>query len=537
MDLQKLKLYKYPILFSLGCIAFYISFAYDLERSDFIKLIGLYGGLFFLSFKLIQVQKQHYWILVSLALIFRLIFIGALPNLSQDYFRFIWDGRLLAEGWNPYEFLPSILIGDPDLQIQQARQLLEGMGGLSAVNYTNYAPVNQLIFAFAGWLAPGNILFSVILMRIVIILADFGTLYFGTQLLRSMGLPDHRVFWYFLNPFIIIELTGNLHFEGVMVFFMVSSIYLLHKGRWIWSAILFGLSILVKLVPLMFLPLLFRYFTGFSVLKYFKKDSKASTALSQTQKNNSRASTALSRTQEDASRGSEASTPLSRTNKSSPKSHPERSREVLKKGHPEPSRRVSQGHPARSREVLNFKKLILYYLLVLVVVIAFFLPFFNPEVLRNFTQSIGLWFGKFEFNASIYYIIRWVGFQLKGYNTIETVGFVLPWITFVFIIGLSLFGKFRTTKGLLTNMMFAITAYLLLSTTVHPWYLAIPLILSIFTEFRYLIVWTALVFLSYFAYSTTEYEESLWLVGLEYLLLFGYLIWELLGRKSIKFIR
>ncbi|TBW29920.1 mannosyltransferase [Gramella sp. KN1008] len=478
MDFRKLELYQTPIIFSLGCIAFYLSFAYDLERIDFVKLAGLYGTLFFMSFKLIQVQKHNYWILVSLALIFRLLFIVSIPELSQDYFRFIWDGRLLAAGWNPYEHVPGQLISDPEFMVAQARQLLEGMGSLSASNFTNYAPLNQFIFSVAGWLAPTNILFSVIFLRIVIIAADFGTLYFGTQLLRALRLPDHRIFWYILNPFIIIELTGNLHFEGVMVFFLVWALYLLHKKKWIWSAALFGLSVSVKLLPLMFLPLLFRYF-------------KASAPLIQTKESHSE------------SRVSDA----------------------------------KRNHPERSRNRDGFWKLILYYLLVLIVIAAFFLPFFSPEVIQNFTQSIGLWFGKFEFNASIYYIIRWIGYQVKGYNIIGTAGVVLPFITFLIIMALSFFRKNNNTQQLITNMLFAITAYLFLSTTVHPWYLTIPLVLSVFTEFRYMIVWTGVVVLSYFAYSNAEYQENMWFIALEYLVVFTYLLWELLGRKPLKFIR
>ncbi|MCP9198884.1 mannosyltransferase [Gramella sp. GC03-9] len=523
MDFQKLSLYKYPIIFSLSCTALYLAFAYDLERSDFFKLISLYGALFFLSFKLIQFQKHNYWVLISLSLVFRLLFIVAIPMLSQDYFRFIWDGRLLANGFNPYEYLPAELVADPTLPVSQARQLIDGMGGLSAANYTNYAPVNQLVFLFAGGLAGNNIIFSVILMRIVIIAADFGTLYFGTQLLRSLKLPDHRIFWYMLNPFIIIELTGNLHFEGVMVFFLVWALYLLHKRKWIWSAIVFGISVSVKLLPLMFLPLLFRYFTGFS----FPGISKASAAFSQANENFSgkkKNGLKEKHPQKDKSRSPELNISTR---------HPERSR-GQSISHSERSRGKSISHPERSRGVIAFSKLIVYYLLVFAVVILSFFPFFNSEVIRNFTQSIGLWFGKFEFNASIYYVVREFGFWIKGYNIIGSAGKILPLITLLIILGLSFFRKNQTTKQLITSMLFAITAYLFLSTTVHPWYLAVPLILSVFTQFRYMIAWSAVVFLSYYAYSNPEYQENLWLVTLEYLIVFGYMGWELFKGRPLK---
>lgn len=537
MDFRRLKLYTIPILLLLACVAFYFSFAYDLEREDFIKLIGLYAALFFLSFKLIQMQKYNFWILVSMAVIFRLIFIVALPNLSQDYFRFIWDGRLLANGWNPYEHIPEILILDPDFQIEQARLLEEGMGSLSAGNFTNYAPVNQLIFAMAGWLAPSNILFSVISLRIVVILADLGTLFYGSRLLRSFGLPEHRIFWYILNPFIIIELTGNLHFEGVMVFFLVWSIYLLQKGKYLWSAVVLGLSISVKLLPLMFLPLLLRYFTGFSISNYFRAGSKASTPLSQT--NESRQRSHYEPGQEDSFKYSSKSN-VGDNLKSHPDQKQGKNQESDSEGsrgvstsHPERSRGDSHtSHPERSRRIDGPGKLILYYLLVLLTVVMSFLPFYSPEVLQNFTQSIALWFGKFEFNASIYYLVREIGYWVKGYNIIATAGKILPFITFIIILGLSLFRKNESTKQLITSMLFAITAYLFLSTTVHSWYLAIPLILSVFTEFRYVIAWTAVVMLTYFAYSNPEYQENPWLLAVEYIVVFGFMFFELFRRKT-----
>src|SRR5680860_983960 len=92
--------HKIPLLLVLTACLFYASFSYDLVRSDYIKLITLYCGLFFLSWKFLQLEKNNFWFLACAALLFRLIFIAALPNLSQDFYRFIWDGRMIVEGWN-----------------------------------------------------------------------------------------------------------------------------------------------------------------------------------------------------------------------------------------------------------------------------------------------------------------------------------------------------------------------------------------------------------------------------------------------------
>ena len=180
------ELHKASLLFIVVVVAFYFSFAYDLVRSDFIKLIGLYAGLFYLSWIIFKVEKRNFWFLAGVALFFRILFIGAIPNLSQDFYRFLWDGRMIVAGFNPYLYLPENLIALGSAPIAQAKELFDGMGTLNASHYTNYPPLNQLIFAIAGLLAGKSILGSVIVLRTIIIVADLGTLYFGKKLLKQL---------------------------------------------------------------------------------------------------------------------------------------------------------------------------------------------------------------------------------------------------------------------------------------------------------------------------------------------------------------
>ena len=143
----------------------------------------------------------------------------AIPNLSQDFYRFIWDGKLLLEGFNVYLFTPASFIDAGQYPIAQAQVLYDGMGPLSAGNHTNYPPINQLCFLVASWFFCDSILGSVVVMRLMVILADMGIVWFGIKLLKELNIATYRMFYYFLNPFIIIELTGNLHFEAVMLFY------------------------------------------------------------------------------------------------------------------------------------------------------------------------------------------------------------------------------------------------------------------------------------------------------------------------------
>jgi alpha-1,6-mannosyltransferase len=449
------KNHKFSILLLLTGIAFYGSFAYDLNRADFIKLISLYTGLFFISFKLIQLEKNNFWFLAGVAVLFRLVFVAATPNLSQDYYRFLWDGQLILEGINPYLSVPNDLKEFSTTLELTNQKLINGMGSLSAGNFTSYPPVNQLLFAISTFLGGKSILGSVVAMRVFIILADLGTLYFGRKLLLKLNLPGHQIFWFILNPFIIIELTGNLHFEGVMLFFLTWSIYLLHQKKWIWSAILLGISVSIKLLPLLFLPLLWNYFI--------------------------------------------------------------KNRKTENSDIPD----------------LNFKKLLGYYLMVGLTVLASFLPFLSSEFISNFSASIALWFQKFEFNASIYYIVRWIGFQLKGYNIIATAGKILPLLVILILSGLAFFKRNNSTQKLIETMLVGVSAYFFLATTVHPWYVAMPLLLSVFTKFRFALVWSFLVMLSYSAYTKNGFQENYWLIAVEYILVIGIFLLEIFKPKLL----
>lgn len=445
----------------ISCIL-YLWFAYDLERTESLKLILLYGALFFLGFQIIKTSGFYFRVLVLAAILFRLSFLFAIPNLSQDFYRFIWDGQMLLEGLNPYLYIPNDIMNGSGIDIPMAQELYNGMGSLSASHFSNYPPLNQLCFAL-GNLFPGkNMLSAVIGMRLIIIAADIGTLYFGKKLLEDLKLPSNRIFWYILNPFIIIELTGNLHFEGVMIFFLVWSLYLLHKGHWKWAAVIFACSVSIKLIPLMFLPLFFWWFHS----------------------------------------------------------------------------NISHTGINKNSMLPGMRKLVLFYTIVGSITLLCFLPFFSMEFIKNYSQTVGLWFNDFEFNASTYYLLRFIGFAITGYNEIAIIGKILPVITLLCILGLSFFTKNNSLPKLIPSMLLALTYYLFLSTTVHPWYIASLVILCVFTNYKYPLVWSLLVVSSYFSYlgvGTEEKIESLWVVAFEYFIVFAVFTWEVFLKKRLPF--
>lgn len=425
-------------------LALYYVFAYHLVRTDFIKLIFLYAALFFFCFKLIQFEKWNYKFLLLTGILFRLTFLIAMPNLSQDFYRFIWDGELVANGVNPYLFTPDELISQGQNIPVNGSELHEGMGKLSARNFSNYPPLNQVLFAMATFLGSGRILGSVIAMRILIILADLGVFYFGRKLLKNLNKSPHLIFWYFLNPLVVIELSGNLHFEGVMVFFFVWAMYQLSNEKWKSSGLLMASSIHVKLVPIMFLPLFLRYF--------------------------------------------------------------------------------------------DWKKTMLYYLIIGLAGIILIIPFYTSEFVNHYFQTVGLWFSNFEFNAGLYNALKSIAiqFDIKPWRLIKVYGQITP---FIIIAATLLFGITRKKGNLLSvlaAMLWVLSIYYFLSSTVHPWYIIFLVILTLFTDYRFPLVWSALVFLSYSAYSEQGFNEQLWFLFVEYSVVFGFMIYEIIRLERQK---
>ncbi len=425
----------YPLIAIIAsCIGYYY-FGHQLIRADFNDLLLSYSILFLLFLLIIKLDLNWRTFAV-IALLFRLLFLVATPSLSQDFYRFIWDGRLFSNGFNPYLYLPeNFLTPNYDLP-NQATELVKGMGELNASHYSNYPPLNQLCFMVAALFANKSIIGSIVIMRCLIILADVGVLYFGTKLLKALHLNPKAIFIYLLNPLIIIELTANLHFEGIMILFLVWSLYLLHQNKWPLSGVIMACSIGLKLLPLLFLPLYFKH--------------------------------------------------------------------------------------------LNFKKLLLFYTIVGLSVFVFFLPFISENLIANYSKTIGLWFGTFEFNGSVYLLIREIGFMVKGYNIIGTVGKVTPILVILFVMALAIFKKNSNTKQLMTAFLFALSFYLFTSTTVHPWYVAMLLILSVFTTYRFPLIWSFTIILSYSFYKNETYINNYWLIFIEYALVFGFMTWELI---------
>ena len=430
------RFYFFPL--SMGVLYFILGYFTNREQSFQFLLLSF--GLFGLCYLCLQKisTNQILW----QGLLYRAILLFSIPWLSQDFYRFIWDGLLLLNELNPYAFTPNQLISQPHLfSPELTEELYNNMGELSASHYSNYPPINQFGFLLSVLWESNSLFSSIISMRLLLIGADLGIFFLGKQLLRLFGLAEERIGWYFLNPLVIMELTGNLHWEGMMLFFFVFGWWLYIKQKLWLSSIVFAFSIGIKLIPLLLVPVFVRY------QSWKRNIIMASGGL------------------------------------------------------------VSLG--------------------------LISLPFFKDIGSKNYLATLQLWFKNFEFNGSIYYIFRWIGYETKGYNIIRQLGEITPWLVVLVVLLFSLLKVKKTAKDVFLAMLLLLSCYYFMASIVHPWYIINLVFLSLFTRFSFPLFWSALVLLSYVAYADPDFQENYLLIAIEYGVVYGVLGYELVKKKSL----
>lgn len=406
-----------------------------IDRTLTLPLILAFGSAF-MAYLFILQEKESPKVLFSFGVIVRLSLFFSLPSLSDDVYRFIWDGTLLDNGIHPFENLPGFYLDQKIVGINQG--LYEQ---LNSPNYFSiYPPLNQFIFWISVVIGNGTWLTSANVIRVLLLLADIGSFFFLNKLLAHYGRPTHLAFWFFLNPLVILELTGNLHFEGFVIFFVLAGIYYFETSKkWIAGSAL-GLAVGTKLLPLIYLPYLF--------LKGIK-EKKWSIAI-----------------------------------------------------------------------------------IAGIVGLFTLLPMLNESFIHGMQTSLGLYFRSFEFNASIYFLAREIGFWVYGYNNIAAIGPLLSIISILSILGISVLSVWRKW-AIPKTLLFILTSYLLFATTVHPWYILPLIAFGILSGYWYPIVWSFMIFLTYVGYVNTGFELPIMWVVAEYMVVAVVLIFELRMKNRI----
>ncbi|MGB3753446.1 MAG: glycosyltransferase 87 family protein, partial [Parerythrobacter sp.] len=178
------------------------------------------------------------------AVLFRLVALPMLPSLSDDGYRYLWDGKVVVEaGVSPYALRPS----DPQLRALQGSVEYGRMN--SQGYYSVYPPVPQAGFALAAALGTlGDWRVGWWAWKLLMVLAEGVAI---LLLVRSSG--PRLAALYAWSPLAVVEVAGQGHTEALVLLGLALA---LQVGRWSWPAASIGLTLAggTKLYPFLWLP-------------------------------------------------------------------------------------------------------------------------------------------------------------------------------------------------------------------------------------------------------------------------------------------
>ncbi len=206
-----------------------------------------------------QTVKERLWskeiltVGILFGLIFRVTLLFTTPSLSDDIYRYVWDGRVASEGINPYLHPPEAVELDS----------LRDTDIYPFINHkeisTIYPPVLQWVFAGLYQLKP-----TVQIFKVGFLLFDLLTMLVLAMILKALALSPNRVLLYVWNPLVILEVSGSGHSDIVGIFLLSVLCWFVVQRKLVLATLLLVLSFLTKFITIVLLP----------VVTFMRRESK-----------------------------------------------------------------------------------------------------------------------------------------------------------------------------------------------------------------------------------------------------------------------
>ena len=217
-----------PIRLLLACL-FFIAGVYSGQIILFITTVFLLTPR---SLSDVANVKPHQWVILVVVLS---VFIWPLPDLSDDYHRYLFEGHAQNQGYSPYLYNPVSLYDTLDHPSSGKVNHHE----LTAI----YPPLAQYIFRFADLIST-----SVYGWKALTLLCLLPLFFL---------LPSKRVLFILLSPALLIEGIWNSHIDILAVAPTVWLVHSLQKERPVRTGIALAVLITIKIIPVLFLPVCF----------------------------------------------------------------------------------------------------------------------------------------------------------------------------------------------------------------------------------------------------------------------------------------
>ena len=217
----------------------------------FIKVALVQSAFYLLaSLLIVHTRSSRATLLITIvfAILFRLSIVFSPPYLSDDIYRYIWDGRVQAAGINPYRYIPAA----PELAHLRDDAIYPHINRRDYA-HTIYPPVAQIVFLLTTRISE-----SVTWMKLTMVFFEAVAVWAVAQLLMSFGLARERILLYAWHPLAIWEFAGSGHVDAIAIAFIALAFLAWRRNAHLGAGVALACAVLTKLIPLVLFPALLR---------------------------------------------------------------------------------------------------------------------------------------------------------------------------------------------------------------------------------------------------------------------------------------
>ena len=216
----------------------------------FFSAFILYGVACFISLQsdADAVDRRVLFGIFAMTALMQGVLIFSRPTLSDDMYRYVWDGRVQAHGVSPYRYPPSAL---------ELTQLRDG-NIYPHINRKNvvtvYPPAAEASYFLLWRILPDNVQWFQSAMAGGGLLAGI----LLTGLLKDLGLSPIRALIFLWSPLLIFETAHSAHVDGLILPLLVGAWWARVRERDVVVGFLLGIATAFKFYPALLLPFLWR---------------------------------------------------------------------------------------------------------------------------------------------------------------------------------------------------------------------------------------------------------------------------------------
>jgi alpha-1,6-mannosyltransferase len=217
------------------------------DISWFLKIVLIQIVIYLLAAWLSLRTKDSRPLLVLgliFAALFRLSIVFSPPYLSDDIYRYVWDGRVQSAGINPYRYIPA----DKSLAELRDEKIYPNINRRDYA-HTMYPPVAEGAFLLITRFSE-----SVTWMKAAMVGFEAIAVWALVHLLTSFGLARQRVLIYAWHPLAVWTFAGSGHVDALAIAFIALALLVRRKHGETLTGFLLACATCVKLFPAVLFP-------------------------------------------------------------------------------------------------------------------------------------------------------------------------------------------------------------------------------------------------------------------------------------------